>query len=107
MIIVHHLDDSRSQRILWLLEELGVPYEIRQHERVVAESGAIIDYVWEWSTSAACKRCGYNDYVRWMHYAEGSGMSPRSSVSMLRGSVKRRARHYDASIPRSRFTSTI
>jgi len=74
MIIVHDLDDSRSQRILWLLEELGVPYEIRQHKRVVAESGAIIDYVWEWSTSAACKRCGYNDYVRWMHYAEGSGM---------------------------------
>jgi glutathione S-transferase len=33
MIIVHHLDDSRSQRILWLLEELGVPYEIRYHKR--------------------------------------------------------------------------
>jgi glutathione S-transferase len=27
MIIVHHLDDSRSQRIPWLLKELGVPYE--------------------------------------------------------------------------------
>ena len=73
MIIVHDLDDSRSQRILWLLEELGVPYELRQHKRdtksrlapvelkrvhplgkspviedddyVVAESGAIIDYI--------------------------------------------------------------
>jgi glutathione S-transferase len=33
MIIVHHLDDSRSQRILWLLEELGQPYEIAQHKR--------------------------------------------------------------------------
>src|ERR1700743_3325250 len=71
--VVHHLDDSRSQRILWLLEELGLPYEIRQHKRdpktrlappelkriqplgrspviedngrVVAESGAIIVYV--------------------------------------------------------------
>jgi hypothetical protein len=31
MIIVHHLDDSRSQRILWLQEELDLPYEIRQH----------------------------------------------------------------------------
>jgi glutathione S-transferase len=29
MIIVHHLNDSRSQRILWLLEELNVPYEIK------------------------------------------------------------------------------
>jgi glutathione S-transferase len=73
MIIVHHLDDSRSQRILWLQEELGLPYEIRQHKRdpksrlappelkrihplgkspvieddghVVAESGAIIEYI--------------------------------------------------------------
>ena len=33
MIIVHHLDDSRSQRILWLLEELVQPYEITQHKR--------------------------------------------------------------------------
>jgi glutathione S-transferase len=28
MIVVHHLNDSRSQRVLWLLEELGLPYEI-------------------------------------------------------------------------------
>ncbi len=73
MLVVHHLNESRSQRILWLLEELGVPYEIRFHQRnaetrlappelidihplgkspvvtddgrVVHESGAIIDYV--------------------------------------------------------------
>lgn len=73
MIKVHHLNESRSQRILWLLEELGLSYEIIQHKRdpqtrlappsltdvhplgkspvihdgelVVIESGAIIDYV--------------------------------------------------------------
>jgi len=73
MLKVHHLNESRSQRILWLLEELGLPYEIVQHTRdpqtrlapasltavhalgkspviedagrVVIESGAIIDYV--------------------------------------------------------------
>ncbi|MFN3389717.1 MAG: glutathione S-transferase family protein, partial [Allosphingosinicella sp.] len=33
MIIVHHLENSRSQRILWLLEELGLPYEIRRYAR--------------------------------------------------------------------------
>ena len=33
MVIVHHLHDSRSQRVLWLLEELDVPYEIRHHAR--------------------------------------------------------------------------
>lgn len=32
-VTVHHLDHSRSHRILWLLEELGVPYELRMHER--------------------------------------------------------------------------
>jgi glutathione S-transferase len=72
MIVVHHLNDSRSQRILWLLEELALPYEIKHYKRMetrlappelkaihplgkspvitdgnktVYESGAIIDYV--------------------------------------------------------------
>lgn len=33
MITVHHLENSRSQRVLWLCEELGVPYEVRRYER--------------------------------------------------------------------------
>jgi len=33
MIIVHHLEDSRSQRVLWLLEELGVAYEVKRYNR--------------------------------------------------------------------------
>jgi glutathione S-transferase len=73
MIIVHHLNNSRSQRVLWLLEELGVPYEVKRYERdpetmlappalravhplgkspvitdgdlTLAESGAIVEYV--------------------------------------------------------------
>jgi glutathione S-transferase len=73
MIVVHHLNDSRSERILWLLEELGVPYEIKRYQRdattrlappelkqvhplgkspvitdgnrTIIESGAIIDYI--------------------------------------------------------------
>jgi glutathione S-transferase len=32
-LIVHHLNNSRSQRILWMLEELGLPYEIKRYER--------------------------------------------------------------------------
>lgn len=75
MIIVHHLNNSRSQRVLWLLEELGLPYEIRRYERdektnlapaslkkvhplgkspviedegrVIAETGAIIEHIVE------------------------------------------------------------
>ncbi|KAJ3841155.1 thioredoxin-like protein [Lentinula raphanica] len=34
MIVVHHLNNSRSQRILWLLEELNVPYEIKKYQRM-------------------------------------------------------------------------
>ena len=33
MIVVHHLDNSRSQRILWMLEELGVDYEVKRYRR--------------------------------------------------------------------------
>lgn len=33
MLVVHHLNNSRSQRVLWLLEELGVPYEIKHYQR--------------------------------------------------------------------------
>src|SRR5215218_3853298 len=33
MLTVHHLNNSRSQRVLWLLEELGVPYEIKHYQR--------------------------------------------------------------------------
>ena len=75
MIVVHHLNNSRSQRVLWLLEELGLPYEIRRYERdrqsmlappelrqvhplgkspvitdggfTLAESGAIVEYLIE------------------------------------------------------------
>ncbi|KAF7349199.1 Glutathione s-transferase [Mycena sanguinolenta] len=36
MIVVHHLDDSRSQRILWLLEELGATYQVKRYQRTSA-----------------------------------------------------------------------
>jgi glutathione S-transferase len=73
MITVHHLNNSRSQRVLWLLEELGIAYEVKRYQRdaktmlappallavhplgkspvivdgpvTVAESGAVIEYL--------------------------------------------------------------
>ena len=73
MLTLHHLNDSRSQRILWLLEELGLPYEMKHYQRnattrlappeleavhplgkspvitdgkvKIAESGAVVDYI--------------------------------------------------------------
>jgi len=108
MITVHHLNHSRSQRILWLLEELGLDYDIKRYERdpktmlapaslravhplgkspvitdgelTVAESGAIVDYLIERHgagrlapATGTAERLRYNYFL---HYAEGSAMSP-------------------------------
>jgi len=108
MIEVHHLNNSRSQRVIWLLEELGVPYEVIRYERdavtmlapaslkavhqlgkspvirdngtVIAESGAIIDYLVERygqdRFSPPRGTPAYERYRYWLHYAEGSLMTP-------------------------------
>ena len=107
-LIVHHLNNSRSQRVLWALEELGLPYEIKHYQRdavtnlappelkavhplgksplleddgvVIEESGAIIQYLLDKygqgrfqpapGTPEALK------HLQWMHFAEGSAMTP-------------------------------
>jgi len=107
MLVVHHLNNSRSQRVLWLLEELGVPYEVKRYQRqpnmlapkelraihplgkspvitdngnTVAESGAIIEYVLK--TYGQGRLIPADDtperlrYTYWLHYAEGSAMTP-------------------------------
>jgi len=108
MIKVHHLNNSRSQRLLWLLEELGAPYEIVHYQRqspvplappelkkihplgkspvledngrIIAESGAAIEYLVDTYGKGKFKpKAGSDDYwkyVEWMHYAEGSAMLP-------------------------------
>jgi glutathione S-transferase len=108
MLEVHHLNNSRSQRVLWLLEELDTPYRIvpyqrdattmlappalkaihplgkspviRDGDRVIAESGAILEYLAEqygngkWVPPKNTK--AFEKYRYWMHYAEGSLMPP-------------------------------
>jgi glutathione S-transferase len=112
MLTVHHLNNSRSQRILWLLEEIGVDYEITKYQRnpdtmlapkalrdihplgkspaitdggrTIAESGAIIEYIVD--TYCEDRSEGrlrpdrgtpeFERYRYWMHYAEGSAMTP-------------------------------
>lgn len=108
MVVVHHLNNSRSQRILWLLEELEVPYEVKRYERnvetmrapdslkavhplgkspvitdegvTVAETGAIIEYlVDKYGHGRMIPAAGTPDrlrYTYWLHFAEGSAMSP-------------------------------
>ena len=119
MLTVHHLNNSRSQRVLWLLEELGVPYEIVRYQRqpdmrapkelrsihplgkspvitdngnTVAESGAIAEYII--ATYGNGKLIPPPNtperlrYTYWLHYAEGSAMSPLFSNSRLTTSTK-------------------
>jgi glutathione S-transferase len=110
MIIVHHLENSRSQRVLWMLEELGLPYEIKRYERdkktmlaplelrrvhplgkspvivdtddddrVVAETGAIVEYLVDKADGRLGAPATRDDALRyrfWLHYAEGSMMPP-------------------------------
>jgi glutathione S-transferase len=106
MIILHHLNNSRSQRILWLLEELNLPYRVERYQRdaktnlappelraihplgkspviqdgdlVLAESGAIVEYLVErHGNGQLVPPRGTPEHVRylhWLHFAEGTIM---------------------------------
>lgn len=105
MITIYHLDTSRSERIVWLMEELGLPYELQVFERrpdifapdelkqihplgrapvirdgdtVLAESGAIVEYIVArhggGRLAVAPDGPDFARYLYWLHYAEGSLM---------------------------------
>ncbi|NRD55742.1 glutathione S-transferase family protein [Corallococcus exiguus] len=106
MLKVHHLSESRSQRILWLLEELGLDYEVVRYERdpktgvappelkavhplgksplveddgrVLAESGAIIESLIRKHGQGRLSPApeDLDRYTHFLHYAEGSAMLP-------------------------------
>ncbi len=96
MIIVHHLENSRSQRILWLLEELALPYEIKTYKRdkktllappelkaihplgkspvitddgrVIAESAVIIEYLVAKYGKGALRPSGEDDLLSYQYW---------------------------------------
>ena len=106
MITVHHLGLSQSERIVWLCEELGVPYVLDRHDRdattrlapasykalhpqgtapvitdgavVMAESGAIMDYIiakyGDGRLTLSPADPAYADYIYWLHFGNGSMM---------------------------------
>lgn len=106
MITIYHLSSSRSERIIWLMEELGLEYKlelfqrepngaapqpmkeihalgkapaIRDGDTVLAESGAIVDYIVHrhggGKLAVQPEAAGYARYLYWLHFAEGSLMS--------------------------------
>jgi glutathione S-transferase len=106
VITIYHLDTSRSERIVWLMEELGLEYKvelfqrnangsapealreihalgkapvIRDGDTVLAESGAIVDYIVHRYAgdrlAVAPAAAAYARYIYWFHFAEGSLMS--------------------------------
>ncbi|HTU11038.1 MAG TPA: glutathione S-transferase [Allosphingosinicella sp.] len=114
MIRVHHLENSRSQRILWLLEELDLSYEVIRYERdprtmlappslrkvhplgkspviedegrVVAETGAIVEYLVETADGRLGPPSNRDDVLRYrqfLHYAEGSMMPPLLALLVI------------------------
>lgn len=105
MITIYHLGRSRSERIVWLMEELGLPYDLAKFDRgpdrfapqdlqrihplgrapivrdgdvVLAESGAIVEYLITrhggGRLAVAPSEPNYARYLYWFHYAEGSLM---------------------------------
>lgn len=105
MITIYHLDTSRSERIVWLMEELGLEYKleafdrrpdifapdelkaihplgrapvIRDGDTVLAESGAIVEYIIArhggGRLAIAPSEPDFAQYLYWLHYAEGSLM---------------------------------
>ena len=106
MLTIYHLETSRSERIVWLMEELGLEYKleifpretnaaapaplkaihalgkapvIRDGEVVLAESGAIVEYIVhrhaDGRLALAPDDPSYARYLYWLHFAEGSLMS--------------------------------
>ena len=103
MITVHHLENSRSQRVLWLLEELGLPYDVKRHARdkktslappelrqvhplgkspvitdgaiTVAETGAIVEYLVDKAGGTLRPERGTADHRRYYKSLSGTCMS--------------------------------
>jgi glutathione S-transferase len=95
-ITVHHLENSRSQRVLWLLEELGLPYDVKRYERdkqtslappelfqvhalgkspvitdgalTVAETGAIVEYLVDKADGALRPAAGTPEFLNYRYW---------------------------------------
>lgn len=117
MLTVHHLGKSQSERIVWLCEELGMPYELKLYRRdpvtilappeykalhpigaapvitegnlVLAESGAVVDYILARhgagsGLAVAPEAANFADYLYWFHFANGTLQPAMGRMMILR-----------------------
>jgi glutathione S-transferase len=116
MLTVHHLGKSQSERIVWLCEELGIPYELKRYNRdpvtilapaeyrtlhpigaapvitdgdlVLAESGAIIEYIiakhGDGRLALGPNHPGFATYLYWFHFSNGTLQPVLGRKSLLR-----------------------
>jgi len=149
MIEVHHLNNSRSQRVLWMLEEIGAEYRVVRYERdpktmlappelkqvhplgrspvirdgdfVLAESGAILEYLVErYGGGRFVPQRGTGEYETcryWLHYAEGSlmmqllvklyldrvGEPAKAPLERINGAVRMHLAYVEESLGSSQF----
>ena len=93
MLKLHFAPASRAERVLWLLEELELPYELNsmpfhpealKSDVSIYESGAIIDYVLEKHKNGGLKPSvdspEYPYYLQWFHFCEGMVMPPMNQI---------------------------
>jgi glutathione S-transferase len=134
VITIYHLETSRSERIVWLMEELGLEYQlevfpreatgaappplktihplgkapvIRDGDTILAESGAIVDYIVHHHARGRLalrpEDRAYARYLYWLHFAEGSLMSlmlialvlsrvPEASASPVTARIRERVK---------------
>lgn len=113
MLTVHHLGKSQSERVVWLCEELGIPYELKCYPRspllapaeykalhpigaapvitdgglVLAESGAIVEYITShYGNGRLTLKDGHPDfapYLYWFHFANGTLQSSMGRCMIL------------------------
>ena len=116
MLTVHHLGVSQSERVVWLCEELGIDYQLKRYDRradnrlappdykslhplgaapvitdgdlVLAESGAVVEYLIHTHgggrLAVAPGRPGYADHLYWFHFANGTLQPAMVRLMLLR-----------------------
>lgn len=132
MLIVHHLGKSQSERIVWLCEELGIPYELKLYQRApvmapaeykalhpmgnapviqdgevtLAESGAVVEYIiaryGDGRFTLTKDHPNFADYLYWFHFANGT-LQPALMRVLISGRIMPEGEHPAIAVGKQRL----